>query len=79
MVRSRERSVGEDVGENTGRESLAAALDELIVATSALVATMREADGSRERRVTVQLALALIALESTRGRLTSYSRTSRLS
>jgi hypothetical protein len=49
--------------------TLAAALDEVIVATSALVVALSEAGGPREQRVAAQLAEALVALAAARASL----------
>jgi hypothetical protein len=61
--------VGADADAGAGPKSLAAALDEVIVATSALVRVLSERGGPRERRVAAQLALALVGLAAARGSL----------
>ena len=56
--------MGADDG--AGDEALAAMLDEVIVATSALVGDLSKRGGPRERRIAAQLASALLALATAR-------------
>ena len=59
--------MGADDG--AGGESLAAALDELIVAASALVVDLGRRGGLLEQGIAAQLSTALVALASARGGL----------
>ena len=61
--------MGAGADEGEWPESLATALDEVIVVTSALVVELSERGTPRERAVIAQLTEALVALAVARGRL----------
>jgi hypothetical protein len=59
--------VAAGIDARAGSESLAAAVDAVIVATSSLVVTLAETGGPQEQRIAAQLAAALVALATARG------------
>jgi hypothetical protein len=59
--------VAAGIDARTGSESLAAAVDAVIIATSGLVVTLAETGGPQEQRIAAQLAAALVALAAARG------------
>ena len=56
-------------GSGATEDPLVEAIDQTIDDAQSLLAALRAADGPRERRIAGQLAVAVAALVSTRGRL----------